>query len=456
MGNNELMFPGNNNKPEPKKENKGTLERKTNVPSVEKKQTSIVENKFDYNDELSTTKPFNAGNIKKNERHEEVDDYIAKKRAKKRKRNKILLWCGMGVLGLLIGVFCFLLWYKHYLFSKITFIEPEQNATIVNDEGEVVEISQLREQYKPDIPVIEDESIHNFLLIGVDSRTKSYSSTGKDGLADVIMIMSIDKKASTIKLMSIARDSYVYVPGYKRPMKINAAMSQGGADLLQLTIENTLRISIDGYAYVNFVNMAGVIDAVGGVYCDVSSSELYSAAGLNDNLGEINKIAGYAEDYQKVNQTGYIWLNGRQAVAYARIRHVDSDYKRSERQVEVLRSLMDQFMAMGITKKASCMDDILGLLVTNIPEDEITKYALEFLPSLKEARILYFQLPLEGFFNSGMYGDEWSIRNNWNETIPYVQEFLYGEQTPFDPVEEIPSEKKDCPSDFDVEAHIQG
>ena len=455
MGSNELMFPGSNssnNKPGPRKDNNIAPERKKNAPSVDQRQKTVVENKFDFNDELSRTRPFNAGSVK-TKRTEEVDDYIAKKRAKRKKRNRVLLRCGMGLLGLVIGIFCFLLWYKHYLMSQITFIEPEQNATIINDEGEVVEISRLREEYKPDIPVIEDESIHNFLLIGIDSRSKSYTTDGKGGLADVIMIMSINNNSGDIKLMSIARDSYVNVPGYKRPMKINAAMSQGGPDLLQLTIENTLRLEIEGYAYVNFYNMSKVIDAVGGVYCNVTGGEQKY---LNEHLKEVNKISGYAEDYQQVSSTGDVWLNGRQAVAYARIRYIDSDYKRSERQVEVLRSIMSQFMGMNIAKKGACLDDVLSLIVTNIPQDEIEDLALDYLPSLKNANIKYFQLPLEGFYNSGMYGDEWSIRNNWNETIPYVQLFFYGETKEFDPVDEIPNQKVDCPDDFDWEGHIQG
>ena len=464
MGNNELMFPGNSRKPERKMPESNVSVRKTDasvsaanireqkLPSEKK----VVENKFSY-EEKSETKPYNAGSFKSEA--VAMDDYIAKKRKKRKLRNKILLYCGMGLLGLVIGVVIFGFWYKEYLLNQIQYIEPEQNMSFVNDEGEVIEISKLREELKPDIPVIEDDSIHNFLLIGIDSRSRSYQSDGKGGLADVIMIMSIDNKAGSLKLISIARDSYAYVPGYKNPMKINAAMSQGGPDLLQLTIENTLRISIDGYAYVNFINMAGVIDAVGGVYIDVTSSELYSAAGLNDNLAEINSIAGYDPDFQKVTQTGYIWVNGRQAVAYARIRHVgNGDYERSQRQVEVLRSLMSQFMGMSAAKKATCLPDILSMLQTNIDKDSIEDYALDFLPSLKNAHIEYLQLPLEGFFNSGMYGDEWSIRNNWNMTIPYVQQFFYGETTDFDPVDEIPSAPSNdkCPTDFDLEAHITG
>jgi hypothetical protein len=51
-----------------------------------------------------------------------------------------------------------------------------------------------------------------------------------------------------------------------------------------------------------------------------------------------------------------------------------------------------------------------------------------------------------------MYGDEWSIRPNWNAMIPYVQEFFYGETTDFDPVPDISSSPSldSCPSDLDI------
>jgi LCP family protein required for cell wall assembly len=230
-------------------------------------------------------------------------------------------------------------------------------------------------------------------------------------------------------------------------------MSRGGPDVLCATVEDTLRINIDGWAYVNFYHMAEIIDAVGGVYCDVSSSELNSEGGLNWNLAEVNNLMGLPASQDAVTNTGYIWLNGRQAVAYARIRKVDSDYKRSERQVEVLRSLMDQFMSLSAIGKASAMDDILSAITTNISQEQIENYATQFLPSLPNATIEYMQLPIQGCFNSGMFGDEWSIRPNWNAMIPYVQEFFYGETTDFDPVPDISSSPalSSCPTDLDIE-----
>ena len=350
-----------------------------------------------------------------------------------------------------LGVGLFIKWYSYQLLSRITYVTNSE-ATFVDEAGNTVNIEEVRQTtiYQP---IDTSDNIHNFLLIGIDSRSRNYNETGTGGLSDVTMVMSVNSTQGTIKLISIARDCYVHVPGYSNPMKINAAMSRGGPDVLCATVEDALRINIDGWAYVNFYHMAEIIDAVGGVYCDVSSSELNSEGGLNWNLAEVNNLTGLPSSTDAVTNTGYIWLNGRQAVAYARIRKIDSDYKRSERQVEVLRSLMTQFISLSPTGKLAAMDDILSAITTNIPMDDIQYYALTFLPSVNNIELEYMQLPIEGCFYSGMFGDEWSIRPNWNGMIPYVQEFFYGETTQFDPVPDINNSPalSSCPTDLNID-----
>lgn len=397
----------------------------------------------------TTAKPANKSISKKEQQKRAFDE--AKRLKKKRIKRRVILGIVSGILGICLGILFAGLWYKNYLLNKITYEDPVVFETFIDENGEVRNIAEFTHQTQ--FEVIQDESVHNFLLIGIDSRSSRYSSTGTGGLADVIMVLSVDNNAGTIKMISIARDDYAYVPGYTRPMKINAAMSLAGPEVLKMTVENMLRLDIEGYAYVNFANMANVIDAVGGVYCDVTSTELYAEGGLNWNLAEVNNLYGRPSDTNAVNSTGYIWLNGQQAVAYARIRKVDSDYNRSARQVEVLRSLLNQFMALGISGKAAAMDNILECIVTNIPADRIQEYALEFLPSLSNASIQYIQLPIQGCFYSGMYGGEWSIRPNWNAEIPVVQEFFYGETTDFDPVPDIAHSPslENCPTDIDID-----
>lgn len=361
-------------------------------------------------------------------------DFKDVKTRKKKLRKRIILGVVFGIIGILIGCVGFLLWYEHHMYSKMNVVETQ--GTIVDESGNTVRIADLTQPTQHEI--INEDHIHNFLLIGIDSRSRG----AERGNSDVNMVVSVDTEAGTIKMISIARDTYAHIPGY-RDQKINAAMALGGPELLEATIEQCLRIDIEGFAYVDFYNLADVIDAVGGVYIDASSAEVYGDHGLNMCLDEL----GYGD--QAVNQTGYIWVNGRQAVAYGRIRYVDSDYKRSERQVEVLRSLLDQFTGLSAASKLSTMGTILEMISTNVTEEEATSYVVDFLPTLgSDPEIQYIQLPIEGCYNSGMYGGEWSIRANWNAYIPFVQEFFYGEQTDFDPVDPIGSEPDlaSCPT----------
>ena len=355
----------------------------------------------------------------------------SKKSGGKNVRLRILLGAIAGLLGVVLGVFFFGLWYKEYLLNQITYetTVPDAVITIVDELGSTVPLSDVTETTQ--FEVIQDEPVKNFLLIGIDSRSKNYSSDGKGDRSDITMVMSVDSKQGTIKLISIPRDTYAYFPGYSNPHKINAAMSYGGAELLQATVENCLRIKIDGYAYVNFNHMAEIIDAVGGVYVNMTAGEKDIA---NNYIKEMNSNATL------ISSTGSdTWLNGIQAVAYARIRYIgNGEYERQERQVEVLRSLLKQYMGLSATNKLACMDDILGAIVTNISKEDIEHYALDFLPSLQNAEIMYLQLAIDGCYNSGMYGDEWSIRANWNAYVPYVQQFFYGTTTEFDEVKVPP------------------
>ena len=364
----------------------------------------------------------------------------------KKVRLRIILGSVAGLVGVLLGVFLFGLWYKEYLLNQITYetTSPDVVITIVDESGSTVPLSDVTETTQ--FEIIQDEPVKNFLLIGIDSRSKGYSSDGKGDRSDITMVMSIDSKQGTIKLISIPRDTYAYFPGYSNPHKINAAMSYGGPELLQATVENCLRIKIDGYAYVNFSHMAEIIDAVGGVYVNMTAGEKDIA---NNYIKEMNSNATL------ISSTGSgTWLNGIQAVAYARIRYIgNGEYERQERQVEVLRSLLQQYMGLSATNKLACMDDILGAIVTNISKEDIEHYALDFLPSLQNAEIMYLQLAIDGCYNSGMYGDEWSIRANWNAYVPYVQEFFYGTTTEFDEVKvppHAPSLDK-CPTDIPLD-----
>ena len=370
------------------------------------------------------------------------------KSSKKRfnhKKYRVIFGVIAALVGVLVGVVCFGIWYKNYLLSKITYqtTEPDAVITIVNERGETVPLHAVTQTTRYEY--IQAEPVKNYLLIGIDSRSRYYNDSGTGERSDVICVLSIDKTNGTMKLVSIPRDAYALFPGYEHFYKINASMSWNGPDLLLETVESILRIEIEGYAYVNFARMADIVDAVGGVYCSVTPGEASDANISIEEVGSSDYIYDYGDS---------VWLDGTQAVAYARVRHVGNGvYERQERQTEVLRSILDQFMNLSASEKLQAIEVVLESIVTDIDQEEIEKMALEFLPSLTDPEIQYLQLPIDGCYNEGMYGDEWSMRINWNAIVPYVQEFFYGTTTDFDevPIPRYAPDLDDCYTDIPLE-----
>ena len=361
------------------------------------------------------------------------------------------------VLAIIVGglYIAFIMW-KNHLLNQIEYIPKEENPTFINEESSIVEVSQYISETT--FPHVEEEHVHNFLLIGIDSRDRKYSDDGTGSLADVIMVMSVDDKEGTIKLVTIQRDLYAYFPGYSKPWKINSAMNFGGPELLSIVVENHLRLKLDGYAFVNFYNMEKVINAVDGIDLEVTKSEVFhEPGGLNSNLAEQNRLLGEPEDTYKVTSAGWIHMNGRQAVAYSRIRSIGNGvYDRSERQVKVLNALLQKFADLSTTSKLSALEDILQMIATNVPKDDIEDYVFDFLPKVRTMEIETMGIPIEGYYIQGEFSDvranDWSIRADWNGMIPIVQQFLYGETFPFDHVDDIPkAPKHDANADADTD-----
>lgn len=423
------------------------------VPTTE---TSVFDNSefTDLSAELSKQKKEQQLNVKSEEAFQYGFTKEAGKSQKKAKTSKkrfnhtkyrVIFGVIAALVGMLVGVVCFGIWYKNYLLSKITYQtkEPDAVITIVNERGETVPLHAVTQTTRYEY--IQAEPVKNYLLIGIDSRNKYYNDSGTGERSDVICVLSVDKTKGTIKLISIPRDAYALFPGYEHFYKINASMSWNGPDLLEETVESVLRIEIEGYAYVNIARMADIVDAVGGVYCDVTPGEASDANLSIQEMGSSDYIYDYGEG---------IWLNGVQAVGYARVRHVGNGvYERQERQTEVLRSILDQFMSLSTSGKMHAIEVVLESIVTDIDQSEIEKLALEYLPTLTDPEIQYLQLPIDGCYNEGMYGDEWSMRINWNAIVPYVQEFFYGTTTDFDevPIPRYAPDLDDCYTDIPLE-----
>lgn len=221
-----------------------------------------------------------------------------------------------------------------------------------------------------------DPNVLNILLIGIDSRSDSNA-----GRSDTMIIMSINRNTKQIILTSLMRDCYVAIPG-RGNNRLNAAHAYGGANLLMQTIEANFGIHIDYFARVNFFSFMDIVDAVGGIDINLTEAELphVNSASTADN---------------KITSAGVNHLNGPQALAYARIRYVGSDYARTQRQRTVLQTVANKMRQMSLGELNSFLNVALPKIATNMPQSVLNDIVWS-LPSTLKYAISEFRVPWDG------------------------------------------------------------
>lgn len=209
----------------------------------------------------------------------------------------------------------------------------------------------------------KDKDIIDIALVGVDNRnTEKFT-----GRSDVLMIVRIDKKNNEIKLASFMRDTLVEIEGHNYN-RINTAYHFGSVDLLYDTMQKNYGITPDYYMVVNFFGMEDIINAMGGVDINLEKKEI---SHLNSCIDEINGI-DRSNKSSHVSSAGMQHLNGRQAVAYMRIRKVgldgnNGDAARVGRQQIVLNALFDTARSMGVGQIPETIEALSQYVRTDIP-----------------------------------------------------------------------------------------
>lgn len=262
-----------------------------------------------------------------------------------------------------------------------------------------------------------DTDIFNVALFGVDTRDENSFS----GRSDTIMIISIDKKNNVVKLSSILRDSYVAIEGHKN-QKITHAYAFGGAELAIKTLNQNFSMNITDYATVNFYKLGQAIDLLGGIDVEVTERERVH---LNDIGDDENPNFGY------LNESGFVHLTGEQAVVYARLRKIDSDVERSNRQKKVIEALLVQARKVSPSKYSEMLKTMMSLCETSLSFSEI----MSFAPMLKEdITIQMTNVPgEEDNAIGGIYDGAWVWRYDLAAATERLHLFIYGE-VPDEPI----------------------
>jgi len=254
----------------------------------------------------------------------------------------------------------------------------------------------------------------NIALFAVDRRNKSEA-----GNSDVIMIISIDQLTKQIKMTSILRDTYVKIEG-KGMDKINAAFATGGPQLAIKTINQNFEMDIKDYINVDFFGTAKMIDALGGVVINVKPEEIPY---LNNYLKEIEIIEKIPAI--PVTQAGTQNLNGRQTVAYTRIRYVGrGDYERTERQRTVLVALFNKLQGAGPKIFPVFMNQILPYLETSMSNMMLFQIGGDILGS-KNKTIQQARFPLDSSSKGVRINNIWYLSTDLKTTTIELHNFIY-------------------------------
>lgn len=210
--------------------------------------------------------------------------------------------------------------------------------------------------------IVSDPNIQNILLIGSDTRGGE-----KYGRSDTMLVLSLNKSTKQLKMVSFLRDLYVKIDGLK-DNRINASYSYGGPKLLIDTLQNNFRFKIDNYVRVDFNSFKKLINMVGGVQVTLTQAE----------ANEINNHPGtyFTNGETQRVKAGLNTLNGAGALAYSRIRHIDSDFGRTQRQRNVLAALMGSMKSSNVGTLMNIANDVLPNVQTDLSNAQIVELAL--------------------------------------------------------------------------------
>lgn len=239
--------------------------------------------------------------------------------------------------------------YGFYLVKIAEKAAERSYEAVENREGSV-----LREE---DVKPIEDNV--SILFIGVDDSKTRSQGTDKSR-SDALMLATLNNEDKTVKLVSIPRDSYVYIPevGYKD--KINHALAEGGTKATIETVEELLEVPVDYYVRMNFNAFIDVVDALDGINANVP----YDRLEKDEN-----------DQFTIQLKKGYQKLDGRQALALARTRMLDNDIERGKRQQEILSAIVKKASsASSFTKYGDVIDAVGDNMKTDLTFDEMKSF----------------------------------------------------------------------------------
>ena len=275
------------------------------------------------------------------------------KRMKEKKKMNIILKIFIIIIVILL-VIALGMGSAGYVFINQKISKLNQEEIDVDQVGIDEQVSQGLKNYR------------NIAILGIDSRADDY---GLGNRSDCIIVASLNQKTNEINLISVYRDTYLYVTENKTRKldKITHAYSYGGAQNALKSLNEALDLNISEYITVNFDAVIAAVDALDGVNIDVQADEIkHINSYIDDMKVELKRTASH------VTKPGNQKLDGLQALAYSRVRYTEGgDYKRTERIRTVMTAMLNKAKTLNISKLNNFADVILPRIKTNISSSDI-------------------------------------------------------------------------------------
>lgn len=347
------------------------------------------------NDVYSNERPVNRGNRASSGEYEDVySEYKSRpgkkerynpsgsgRRGGKGKKGKKIVAIVLVVAILISAVFGYL---GYNLLDKINYV-PSEHSNLYLDQDKL----------------ISDRKVTNILFIGCDN------DNGGTARSDSMMLVSIDRANNKIKLTSFMRDMWVYIPDNDYA-KLNAAFAYGGAGLLMDTIEYNFGIKIDNYAMVDFEIFSSIIDELGGVEVEVTEKE----------ADFINRTT------RQTVESGKTVLNGDEALVYCRIRYLDSDFMRTQRQRKVMESIVAKVKGSNPFTMYNLAEVILPQVKTDITKGEMILLGLGALAYMGYD-VEQLRIPIDNTYTEKYFGDQLALSIDFDANKKALIDFIY-------------------------------
>lgn len=277
-----------------------------------------------------------------------------------------------------------------------------------NAMGKVTYDDKRKNQYVSRSDLAHSSSVTNILLLGVDARNPKDDTASR---SDSMMLISIDKAHNCVKMVSFLRDTWVYIPCIDKKQRLNAACQYDGYNGVVDTIEYNFGIDIDGYVVADFEMFKVLVDSIGGVEVEVSEKEAKEVTSHKGRYGNVKLDAGKYK------------LTGEQALAYCRIRKIDTDFMRAYRQRTVMQAILKSVKSANPIKLVSMASKAAPYIETNLSKAKIISSGLKALPCIGD--MAEVRVPFDGTWQYATIGGASVITIDVDKNKEQLKDLIY-------------------------------